>query len=195
MALGLVLAAGSGCTKDSATNSPEPAGPTDAAADPARPDPSAEPPAPSLTVHVESEANGNDGRPLYVLVRAVSLKDFVEDGYQDIADLVVEPDDTVLATLVVYPGTERSVTLDAPDAKTVAVYGLFTKATGSSWKRLFEASASIDVLAGRDRLLDEDDASSGSPTTGGGSGGTDEGAEPPPSGEDTSFDWFWIYGQ
>lgn len=187
LGLGLVLAPGSGCRKDSATTSPEPAAPADAAGDPAEPEPSAEPPAPVLAVRIKSEPNGNDGRPLYVLVRAVSLKDFVEDGYQDIADLVVEPDDTVLATVVMYPGTERTVTLDAPEAKTVAVYGLFTQATGSSWKRLFEASASIDVYAGRDRLLDEEDRSAVPPTT-------DDGEQPPGS-EDTSFDWFWIYGQ
>lgn len=109
---------------------------------------------PTLTIRILAEDDGNAGRPLYAVVRTVAFKDFVEDQYQDIAALVVEPDETVLASFVVFPGRSREVTIDKPEG-TVAVYCLFTAATGTSWKRLYDAPEVIEVLAGRDRMLDE----------------------------------------
>ncbi|MEM9458691.1 MAG: hypothetical protein AAGF11_31230 [Myxococcota bacterium] len=117
---------------------------------------SSEPDGPILSIHVRSTVLTNDGRPLYGVVRAVSLKDFVEDGYQGVADLVVEPDDSVLATFMVFPGIEFDTQIPKPEAKTVAIYCLFTEATGGSWKRLFEEPESIDVSLGADRLEEEE---------------------------------------
>lgn len=111
------------------------------------------PAAPTLTIRIQAEDDGNAGRPLYAVVRAVTLKDFVEDQYQDIAALVVEPDETVLASFVVFPGRSREVTVAKPEG-TVGVYGLFTAATGTSWKRLYDAPDVIEVVAGKDRLLE-----------------------------------------
>ncbi|MCH9681499.1 MAG: type VI secretion lipoprotein TssJ [Deltaproteobacteria bacterium] len=196
--LWLSLWLGSACKTAAPTNTPEPAatpapaagtggGPAasrGAAGDGGSGDAAA---VPSLTIRVRSSPDGNDGRPLYVLVRAVSLKDFVEDGYKEVADLVVEPDETVLAKLVVFSGTERSVTLDQPDAKTVGVYCMFTEASGSSWKRLFEAPTSIEVIAGRDRILDgDDDQAIVVPEQ-----PSDTAEDDAP--RDSSFDWFWTY--
>ena len=91
-----------------------------------------------------------------MVVRAVTLKDFVEDGYGEIVVMVIEPDETVLASFLVFPGTEQTVTIPKPQSKTVGVYGLLTKASGTSWKRLFEEPQSIEVVVGREQLLTED---------------------------------------
>jgi len=114
-----------------------------------------EPAAETLTIHMTAESDANAGRPLYTIVRAVTLKDFVEDGYQDIVSLVIEPDETVLASFLVFPGTEQQVTIAKPKSKTVGVYCLLTKASGTSWKRLFEQPEVIEVVVGREQLLTE----------------------------------------
>jgi hypothetical protein len=143
--LAVGLAPGVGCKKSSSTTPP-----------PQRDDgPTTPPPAdaPTLTIRVTAQADGNAGRPLYAVVRAVTLKDFVEDRYQDIAALVVEPDESVLASFVVFPGKARAVTIPKPEGKTVGVYCLLTEASGTSWKRLFEEAEVIEVVVGKDRLV------------------------------------------
>lgn len=145
----LALALGGGCKKKNT----EPVTPP-AETKPSEPAPTPAPePAPTLTIHVSAEANANDRRPLYVVVRTVTLKDFVEDQYQEVAALVTEPDETVLASFLVFPGTEQDLTIAKPEGKTVGVYCLLTLATGTSWKRLFEEPEAISVVVGRDRLL------------------------------------------
>lgn len=108
-----------------------------------------------LTVSVRSEALTNHGRPLYLVVRAVTLEGFVEDRYQDVANLVVAPDETVLHSELVFPGIDDAFEIPAFDAKTVGVYCLFSDATGTSWKRFYEEPESIEVVLGRDRLEPE----------------------------------------
>lgn len=149
LALALVLALGGGCKKKNAdpVTPPEDTKPSEPAPEPA--------PAATLTIRVTAQIDANARRPLYVLVRAVTLKDFVEDQYRDIAGLVVEPDETVLASALVFPGTEQELTIAKPEGKTVGVYCLLTLATGTSWKRLFEEPEAIAVVVGRDRLLVE----------------------------------------
>lgn len=110
----------------------------------------------TLTIRMKAESNANAGRPLYTVVRAVSLKDFVEDGYQEIVSLVIEPDETVLASFLVFPGTEQKLEIPKPKSKTVGVYCLLTQASGTSWKRLFEEPESIEVTVGREQILTED---------------------------------------
>lgn len=152
-ALLLGLAVGGGCKKNESTTPPPTADDQPTADDePATPPPAD---APTLTLRVTSQTDGNAGRPLYVVVRAVTLKDFVEDGYPEIAALVIEPDETVLASFMVFPGRQRELEIAKPEGKTVGVYGLLTQATGTSWKRLFEEPEVIEVVVGRDRLLDE----------------------------------------
>lgn len=89
-----------------------------------------------------SASTTNQGRPLYALVRAVTLKQFVEDQYGDVAQLVVNPDDTVLTSFVVFPGVDQTITIDRPAKGGIAVYFLFTSATGASWKRLYDSPGS-----------------------------------------------------
>lgn len=113
-------------------------------------------PAPKLAVTIRSEEYTNDGRPLWTVVREVPFKDFVEDRYQDVVDLVVQRDETVRARFVIYPGADRTIEIDKPKGKTVAVYCLFSAATGSSWKRLYEDASGIEVSLGRNYIVQDD---------------------------------------
>jgi hypothetical protein len=97
--------------------------------------------APRITLAVSSPATCNHGRPLQAVVRAVTLKQFVEDPYRAIAQLVVSPDESVLASFAVFPGVAQTVTFAPPAKGGAAVYFLFTDATGTSWKQQLDASA------------------------------------------------------
>lgn len=143
--LGLGLGVAGGCKKAQTTTTPT--------TKPAKEAPVVE--APKLTVRVKAEAHGNAGRPFYAVVRTVVLKDFVEDQYDDIATLVIAPDETVLASFLVFPGRSSEVAIAKPKGS-VGVYCLLTEASGTSWKRLYRAPEVIEVVAGRDRLLDDE---------------------------------------
>jgi hypothetical protein len=97
---------------------------------------------PTVTLSVVPPPTCNGGRPLRALVRAVTLKQFVEDQYGSVAKLVVGPDDTVLSSFVVYPGLNQTITFTPPAKGGFAVYFLFTGATGTSWKQLFDTPPS-----------------------------------------------------
>jgi hypothetical protein len=97
--------------------------------------------APTVTLTVSSPTTCNHGRPLQAVVRAVTLKQFVEDQYRAVAQLVISPDESLLASFVVFPGVSQTVTF-TPPAKggAAAVYFLFTDAAGTSWKQQLDAS-------------------------------------------------------
>jgi hypothetical protein len=94
--------------------------------------------APSVSLSVVPSTTSNRGRPLQAVVRAVTLKQFVEEPYTSIARLVIAPDDSVLASFVVFPGVAQTIRFAPPAKGGVAVYFLFTGATGTSWKQLFD---------------------------------------------------------
>lgn len=108
-----------------------------------------------VRIRVRADVDGNAGRPLHAVVRAVTFKDFVEDRYERIAELVIEPDETVLARVVVFPGKTHELEIPAPEGKAIGVYCLFTDATGTSWKRMFEQLRFIQVIVGRNRIIDD----------------------------------------
>jgi hypothetical protein len=95
-------------------------------------------PRPTVTVAVTPSRTSNRGRPVHAIVRAVNLKQFVEEQDRTVAQLVVSPDDSVLSSFVVFPGVEQTITIEPPAKGGVAVYFLFTGATGTSWKQLFD---------------------------------------------------------
>ena len=143
MIVGVMVALGlgvGGCKKDQASTT-VPAGESSATE------------APTLTIRVRAEDDGNAKRPFYTVVRTVVLKDFVEDQYEDIVGLVVAPDETVLASFLVFPGRSAEVVIAKPEGA-VGVYCLLTEANGTSWKRLFEAPEEIAVVVGRDQLVE-----------------------------------------
>ena len=99
-------------------------------------------PRPTVSFVVTPSRTSNRSRPLHALVRSVTLKQFVEDQDRSVAQLVVNPDDSVLAAFVVFPGVNQTITIDRPAKGAVAVYFLFTGATGTSWKQLFDSPPS-----------------------------------------------------
>jgi len=122
----------------------------------------ARPPA-TVTVSVTPSPTCNRGRPLHALVRTVTLKQFVEEPDRNVADLVVSPDDSVVAAFVVFPGIAQSIAIDRPARGALAVYFLFTGATGTSWKQLFDGAPSTIRLELGDNQIQ---ASSTSPPLG-----------------------------
>lgn len=107
-------------------------------------------PEPKQVILVVRAAKGcNAGRPLQVVVRATTRKSFVEDDYSSVARLVVVPDESVVKTLVVFPGQVSETVLEFdkyPEA--LGVYGLFNLGKGESWKLLAERPLEIEVVAG-----------------------------------------------
>lgn len=145
---GLVLAL-PGCKKKEEPSTPAPAEPPD-----------------KVTLIVHSKENSNRGRPLHVVVRSVTRKRFVEDGYSTIARLVVEPDETVIHTLVVLPNENQLVPLTLKNkSEAIGIYGLFTRGAGESWKLLAERPMTIEVWLGESaierRMVVERDAPTG----------------------------------
>lgn len=109
---------------------------------------------PTVTFQLRPWTSSNRGRPLHALVRAVTLKQFVEDQYRNVAELVVNPDESVLSTFVVFPGVSQRITVDKPAKGGVAVYFLFTGATGTSWKQLFDSPpAQIALELGENAIV------------------------------------------
>ena len=109
--------------------------------------------APTVTLAVIPSTTCNRGRPLQAVVRAVTLKQFVEDQYGNVARLVVGPDDSVLSSFVVFPGIAQTITFPPPAKGGFAVYFLFTGATGTSWKQLFDnAPTSIRLELGDNQI-------------------------------------------
>ena len=102
-----------------------------------------------VTLVVRAARGSNAGRPLQIVVRTATRKTFVEDDYSSVARLVVVPDETVIKTLLVFPGQVSVTVLNFdkyPEA--LGVYGLFNLGKGESWKLLAERPLEIDVVAG-----------------------------------------------
>lgn len=92
-------------------------------------------PTQTLIVHPLAHANGD--RRFYLVVRALDDQQFVNDGYQHIAELVfpAAADPSVKLVRLVSPGHDDKVTLRLPGDQSFAVYALFTQ-PGESWKVL-----------------------------------------------------------
>jgi hypothetical protein len=111
-------------------------------------------PQPSVSIHVTPSRTCNRGRPLQAVVRAVTLKQFVEDQDRAVAQLVVSPDESVLSSFVVFPGIEQTIAITPPAKGAFAVYFLFTGATGASWKRLYDTAPSkVQLQLGDNQIL------------------------------------------
>jgi hypothetical protein len=90
---------------------------------------------PNLMVRAPKYVNG--GKPVYMLVRAVEEASFTVDSYRAVAARVATPDDSVVLTEVIYPGTLSSFPLSVPAKGQIAVYFLFRSPTGD-WKVLLD---------------------------------------------------------
>lgn len=107
---------------------------------------------PSAVLTVETQPTANNGRPFYMLVRAVDAKAFGKESYQEIAHRVVSPDDSVLSADVIFPGVLREVRLKPPSKSAMAVYFLFTEPS-EPWQKLFDMPPSkVRIVLDRNRM-------------------------------------------
>jgi hypothetical protein len=92
------------------------------------------------TLVIHTTAKVNQGRHFYLLVRSVNEGEFLSDGYQKIAGMVLpaSKDPTVLAVAVVWPADTQKIVVKLPDDGSFAIYALFTS-PGDPWKVLLPA--------------------------------------------------------
>jgi hypothetical protein len=109
-----------------------------------------------INLSIKSPVGTNMGRPLYMLVRQVDPKQYANEAYSEVASRVGSPDETVLQTSVIYPGTIQRFQVKAPAAGSVAVSFLFTAPDGN-WQLLLSPplSRSVDVELATSRILRE----------------------------------------
>jgi hypothetical protein len=90
-------------------------------------------------LRLNSTSHTNGGRPLAVIVRTSDSLSFRNDSYADIERLFLEPDASVLQTLMVFPGQLRTRCIGFPYVRQsgYAVYALYANAQGD-WKILYE---------------------------------------------------------
>ena len=74
-----------------------------------------------ISLSIKSPPGTNLGRPMYMLVRQVDPKQYANEAYSEVAAKVGAPDNTVLQTAVIYPGTIQRFQVKAPKEGSVAV--------------------------------------------------------------------------
>src|SRR4051812_9486988 len=85
-----------------------------------------------INLSVKSPAGTNMDRPMYMLVRKVDSKQFLNESYPEAAARVGFPDASVLMPpAVIYPGTIQNFEIPVPKDGPVAIYFLFTAPDGN----------------------------------------------------------------
>lgn len=97
-----------------------------------------------LELIVHSDQETNQGLPFRMLVRTVDLKTYVEESYADVASKVMSPDDSILGSVVIFPGKQARVPVDRPANAPLGVYFLFTR-PGDPWKLRIERQDVVEV--------------------------------------------------
>lgn len=94
-------------------------------------------PPPGLGFEVTADAQANNNRLFYFVVRAANEKQFMLEGYEDVSSKAFSdpPDPGVLGVFSIVPGTTQNYTVSQPAQGTVALYFLFTQ-PGLQWKKL-----------------------------------------------------------
>lgn len=89
----------------------------------------------SMRVQVQSSKDTNDGKPLYMLVRAVDSRALVSESYADASALVftTKKDPSVKHVQAIMPGTEINVTIPTPESSDIALYFFYTH-PGDQWR-------------------------------------------------------------
>lgn len=112
-----------------------------------------------LPIVVRTNEDSNAGRPVYVIIRAIDEKRFIEDSYVDVAALVIEPDDTVLATILAFPGGVVYRELELSEVpEVIGVYCLFTKVDDGAWKVMLDKVAAVEVIVDVSAITAEEPA-------------------------------------
>lgn len=105
---------------------------------------------------VQAPRDVNDGKPVYMMLRAVDEATFAAESYQAVAAKVVTPDDSVLLAEAIYPSTSPSFEVTPPEKKALGVYFFFTR-PGGPWRKLLTAPLPKEttIELERDRIKDE----------------------------------------
>jgi hypothetical protein len=104
-----------------------------------------------VRVTLRADAETNQGRPLRVLVRSVEENQHRSESYDAVSQLVIQPDASVLKTLLLDPRRRsRSFWVKSDKDKPLGIYFLYTAPT-SSWKVWLrpELSWRVNVKLGR----------------------------------------------
>ncbi len=108
----------------------------------------------TLHLSIKSPPGTNQGRPLYMLVRKVDAKQYAVESYGEVAPRVFQPDENVVMSELIYPGTIQRVKVKIPPESPLAVSFLFTAPDGT-WQTFVNApvpaSLDIELLEGRIR--------------------------------------------
>ena len=110
----------------------------------------------TINLNIKSPPGTNLGRPMYMLVRQVDPKEYANEAYSEVAAKVGDPDNTVLQTAVIYPGTIQRFKLKAPKEGAVAVSFLFTAPDGN-WQLLLSppTPSAVDIELSTSRILSD----------------------------------------
>ncbi len=108
-----------------------------------------------LTINVRASPNTNQARPVYMVVRSVDSKAYLSQSYDEVVAKVINPDDSVIHTGVVYPGGSHEVHVKVPQELPVAVSFLFTSPDGA-WQTLLDAlvPGTVDIELDGSRILE-----------------------------------------
>jgi hypothetical protein len=109
-----------------------------------------------INLSVKSPPGTNLGRPMYMLVRQVDPKQYANEAYSEVAAKVGAPDNTVLQTVVIYPGTIQRFQVKPPAEGALAVSFLFTAPDGN-WQLLLSppAPSAVDIELTVSRILSD----------------------------------------
>jgi hypothetical protein len=111
----------------------------------------------TLNLNVKSPPGTNLGRPMYMLIRQVDPKQYANEAYSEVAEKVGAPDNSVLQTAVIYPGTIQRFQVKTPkEGGALAVSFLFTAPDGN-WQLLLSppAPTAVDVELTVSRILSD----------------------------------------
>lgn len=105
------------------------------------------------TIVFRPQQQSNAGRPFYALVRTVEEQDFLTDSYVKVSGLVYpsnKKDETIVHVALIWPSHDKTVVIEIPKDKAVAIYCLFTN-PGSQWKVLLPPPMEERIWAVLDR--------------------------------------------
>ncbi len=96
-------------------------------------------PPPPLAFYVNPSFEANDGHLVYMVVRSVNEKQFIDETYAMVAAKVfpLTEDPTLLGVHPIIPGEKKEIELTGPAKGPVAVYFMFTD-PGPFWKTLLQ---------------------------------------------------------
>ncbi len=113
------------------------------------------PPPPQMLLQVQTDKTTNDGQLFYLIVRAVTDKQFLSESYQSVAAAVFAdpPDKTVIGSHVVLPGLSQTFQVIQPEETPVAFYFLFTN-PGDQWKKILDQplAKTYNIKIGNDHI-------------------------------------------